>query len=259
MSVPVNTEVAWAAGLGTPIKGSININSVIDAVQDGEYATFTWHGTATCSNHPYNSMNVWACSDFATWCKGEDLFNRANNGCWTDWCYQHDLPYTGNMYPTDNILLQFRLDTGRYYGPNSMALWAQSGGYIIPLVNTEATITAGFSFTWGQALTRRPEQVVLSYNTSGATSSYDHQWINCTPFLYVRSFMEEGSINFDYRPGERKVSNDWWSHERNGGWAERKAGSWQEMRTMYGGRRVGDPPERKINGQWLNQSWIGKW
>ena len=63
---------------------------------------------------------------------------------------------------------------------------------------------------------------------------------------------------FDYRPGERKVSGTWRSHNRgNGGWAERKNGSWYEMRTKEGGSGSGDPPERKINGSWKNQSKVG--
>lgn len=61
----------------------------------------------------------------------------------------------------------------------------------------------------------------------------------------------------DYRPGERKISGTWYSHNRGNGWAERKSGGWYEMRTEQGGSGSGRPPERKINGSWKNQSKLG--
>lgn len=61
-----------------------------------------------------------------------------------------------------------------------------------------------------------------------------------------------------YRPGERKVSGTWRSHNRSGGACERKTnGSWAELRTIDGGTGTNDPPSRKQNGTWYNQRKIG--
>ena len=61
-----------------------------------------------------------------------------------------------------------------------------------------------------------------------------------------------------YRPGERKVSGTWMSHNRSGGACERKvSGSWTEMRTIDGGVGTNDPPSRKQSGTWYNMRKVG--
>lgn len=61
-----------------------------------------------------------------------------------------------------------------------------------------------------------------------------------------------------YRPGERKVSGTWSSHNRSGGACERKvSGTWTEMRTIDGGTGTGDEPTRKSSGTWYNQRKLG--
>lgn len=61
-----------------------------------------------------------------------------------------------------------------------------------------------------------------------------------------------------YRPGERKVSGTWRSHNRSGGACERKVnGTWTEMRTIDGGTGTGDQPTRKQSGTWYNQRKLG--
>lgn len=61
-----------------------------------------------------------------------------------------------------------------------------------------------------------------------------------------------------YRPGERRVSGTWSSHNRSGGACERKvSGTWTEMRTIDGGVGTGDEPTRKASGSWYNQRKLG--
>lgn len=61
-----------------------------------------------------------------------------------------------------------------------------------------------------------------------------------------------------YRPGERRVSGTWRSHNRSGGACERKvSGTWTEMRTIDGGVGTGNEPTRKQSGTWYNQRKIG--
>lgn len=61
----------------------------------------------------------------------------------------------------------------------------------------------------------------------------------------------------DYRPGDRKVSSTWQSHNRGAGKCHRKVGTWNEMRTVNGGVGEGDPPNIKTSGVWKNQKKIG--
>lgn len=62
----------------------------------------------------------------------------------------------------------------------------------------------------------------------------------------------------DYRPGQRKISGTWESHNRTVGRCHRRVGgSWVEMKTKEGGVSVGDPPSRKTSGTWYNQRKIG--
>ena len=62
-----------------------------------------------------------------------------------------------------------------------------------------------------------------------------------------------------YRPGERRVSGTWSSHNRSGGACERKvSGTWTEMRTIDGGTGTGDEPTRKQSGTWYNQRKCGQ-
>lgn len=61
-----------------------------------------------------------------------------------------------------------------------------------------------------------------------------------------------------YRPGERKVSGVWSSHNRSGGACERKEnGTWVELRTIDGGVGTSDPPSRKTSDTWYNQRKTG--
>lgn len=61
-----------------------------------------------------------------------------------------------------------------------------------------------------------------------------------------------------YRPGERKVSGVWSSHNRSGGACERKEnGTWVELRTIDGGVGTNDPPSRKTSDTWYNQRKTG--
>lgn len=62
----------------------------------------------------------------------------------------------------------------------------------------------------------------------------------------------------DYRPGERKISGTWSSHNRSAGKCERKvSGTWTEMRTIDGGVGTGNEPTRKQSGTWYNQRKVG--
>ena len=68
--------------------------------------------------------------------------------------------------------------------------------------------------------------------------------------------------NEGYRPGERKISGVWQSHQRGGRQyptrAERKSGGWYELKTKKGDENAqGTPPERKRSNAWYNMRAIG--
>lgn len=58
-----------------------------------------------------------------------------------------------------------------------------------------------------------------------------------------------------YRPGQRKVSGTWQSHNRDGGVCDRHG--YGTMESSFGGQRTDDPPFIKSNGTWYNQKKCG--
>lgn len=73
---------------------------------------------------------------------------------------------------------------------------------------------------------------------------------------------ETENFNIGYRPGERRVSGTWQSHQRGGKinktYAERRNGAWYELKTKRGDENAqGTPPERKRSNDWYNQKALG--
>lgn len=65
-------------------------------------------------------------------------------------------------------------------------------------------------------------------------------------------------IDVDYRPGEVRINGVWKSTNRSGGKCQIvRNGTWTDMKTTDGGTGTGNPPSRRINGAWKNQSLIG--
>lgn len=242
MSISVNTTVSYGAG-GSSRKYVFSVAGSLSVNQNGDEADFTFSGRVTITNYPNGPRNIWQASDFAAFLAGAT--NLANSGRFGN-CYKHSLPYAGNG-STSGILLEFRGDTFRGYGPNSSSLWARGSGMLLDTDESAFTRSFNFHTTYHLRLTRDPQQVVLGYNSSGANSSSDMGWIEYKKWVLVRNFMDAGEISFDYRPGER-LSGGWKSLNRDGGVCERLSGGWTEMRTEQG---TGNPPEI-CKGSWVN-------
>ena len=257
MGIPANIHDAWAAGAGSPTKYEFRMTST----QDGDEADFVWHGTLSTTNYPYQSMNGFPASDFGSWSMGDDDFSRVNGGEFSGvYHYNAESPWTGIPgLGTDKILLQFQGRTWRGGGPNTTEVWTKDGGKVLTRSSAAGERSVSFSISFHLHLTRDPEQIVIFYNGSGADNGYNGDWFRHEPYIYVRHFLDAGLIEFDYRPGERKIQNIWESHNRNnGGVCERKNGDWYEMRTHDGDKDAkGDTPERKRSNQWYNQHKIG--
>lgn len=88
------------------------------------------------------------------------------------------------------------------------------------------------------------------HNQTVGASSYDDIWAG---------IQFKNPLPADYRPGERKISGVWSSHNRNGGVCSRKVnGTWVELRTLDGGVGTGNPPSIKTSGTWYNQKKVGQ-
>lgn len=134
----------------------------------------------------------------------------------------------------------------------------EGGAAVLALTDNQAgtahTIWSGpitlaeytFTLAPGQGAERSSLYV---HNQTIGSSSYDDIWAG----IQFRN-----PLPADYRPGERKISGTWQSHNRSGGVCSRKVnGSWVELRTLNGGVGTGNPPSRKTNGTWYNQRKVG--
>lgn len=107
--------------------------------------------------------------------------------------------------------------------------------------------TYTFTLAPGQNLTRN---TLFIHNQTVGGSGYDDIWAG---------IQFQNPLPADYRPGERKISGTWMSHNRSSGKCERKVnGTWTEMRTLNGGTGTGNPPSRKTSGTWYNQRKEGQ-
>ena len=260
MAIPVNTFVPYAWRGQNRFEISFNGNlEVVSQSADGTTGTFRLRGTWTLYIASVASWNrvIYPASDYIAFVKGDqDL--AATGSAATNTAYKHGLPYGINA-GTGNIICETRVDSYRYGEANGGTVWNKSTSGIGHTTNP-GTYTCAVDETFTLSLNGAGSQIVLRYFSSGSDSS-TIAWINAESWnvlVTVQQFIDEGTIMFDYRPGERKVNGTWSSHNRtNGGWAERKNGSWEEMRTINGGTGSGDPPERKISGSWKNQSKLG--
>ena len=135
----------------------------------------------------------------------------------------------------------------------------QGGAAVLALTDTQAgtahTIWSGpmtlseYTFTLAPGQYAERSSLYVHNQTIGG-SSYDDIWAGA---------QFQNPLPADYRPGARKISGTWYSHNRNNGVCSRKVnGVWQELRTLDGGTGTGNPPSRKANGTWYNQRLIGQ-
>lgn len=255
MAISVDTDVSYQ-WRGTRFR--IQFHGNLEANQTSTSScNFRLRGNWTLTIwNDYGDRVIYPASDYIAFVKGDQDFVATGAGS-TSAAYKHGLPYGINA-GTGNIICETRVDSYRYGDPNGGTIWSASSGGI-GYTTQVGTHTCSIDESYTLPLNGSGDQIVLRYFSSGSDRNTiawiaDQSWV----YVKVQQFIDEGSIMFDYRPGERKISGTWYSHNRgNGGWAERKNGSWYEMRTVDGGSGSGDPPERKISGSWKNQSKLG--
>lgn len=253
MAININRTVEWRAGEGTPVKYSFNFTGTSDFVsRTATIATFSLVGTATVINHPTNSQNSFAASDFAVLSPADK--NPADYNFTTGVSYyQQGIPFLPNA-PQDyvnSILIEFRGDTYRP-NPNASSLYIYSQGVVLNGETGEVTRTFNINTTFTITLTGQRDQPVLAWIQSGANSATDYSWLDREVWSTL--------LDYDYRPGDTftSSSNDWMSHNRNGGWAGVWDGSsFKEMRTEGNGSLDNNPPLIKYSDAWRTQRKIG--
>ena len=258
MSKAVNTYLNYNwAGVN---RFEISFNGTLSANQTSQTsATFRLQGTWTLKINTLatNYHVIYKASDYMAFVKGDQDF-AATGSASTSGAYKKSLPYGINA-GTGNIISETRVDSYRYNASEiGGTIWNQSGSGVSWQHNV-GTYTCSVDQSFTLTLNGSRDQIVLRYFASGSDRN-NISWITASAWntlAIVGDYIDEGTIAFDYRPGERKVNGTWSSHNRGSGWAERKNGSWYELRTKEGGTGSGDPPERKISGSWKNQSKLG--
>ena len=254
MAVNVNQYVEWKAGAGSPVKYSFAINALADVV--GSTSTTIdvrlW-GTLTIVNHPNNSRNSWAASDFAVLTLGgydpaDYQFTQGTS------YYQAALPTLPNAPQSyyDAMIAEFRGDTYITDGPNKSSLWTKTGGVVLNAASTDGSWDFPIDTTFTVTLDGTPTQPILIWNTSGAANSTSYGWLTHQVWLSL--------VDLDYRPGATLDSNNvWQSHNRGTGKAHilTSGGTWREMRTVNGLSSSDNPPSIRID-KWYNQRKLGK-
>lgn len=142
----------------------------------------------------------------------------------------------------------------------NLNLYREEGGALIQSWTDNQIATAhtiqgtpvslgSFTFTLAPGQSASRPSLFLHNQVVGGTS-YDDIGLGV-------SFMNP--LPADYRPGQRKISGTWMSHNRNAGNCQRKVnGTWVEMRTNQGGVGTDNPPSRKQSGTWYNQKKLGQ-
>lgn len=252
MAISINRTVEWQAGPGTPVKYSFNFTGTSDLVAMGSTtATFNLIGTATISNHPYNSQNSFAASDFAVLSaadKNPADYNFTPGVAY----YQQAIPFLPNA-PQDYVnavLVEFRGDTYRP-NPNASSLYIKGSGVVANAITAETTNSYPVNLTFTITLNGQHDQPVLAWIQSGANNSTSYSWLDRQVWATL--------LDYDYRPGSTHSNNNWYSHNRNSGWAGIWNGSsFAEMRTLDGGEGTGNPPLIFHSNGWKNQRKTGQ-
>lgn len=255
MAVNVNQYVEWNAGAGTPVKYSFTINAQAEVTASTSTTiTVRLWGNLVIVNHPNNSRNSWAASDFAVLTLGG--YDPA------DYQFTQGVSYYEAALPTlpnapqsylDAMLAEFRGDTYVSDGPNRSSLWVKGSGVVIDSYSSDGTQTVPIDLTFTVTLTGDREQPILIWNSSGAANSTSYGWLTHQVWLSL--------VDLDYRPGAVLDSNSvWQSHNRTGGTAHilTGGGTWREMRTINGLEASDNPPSIRMNNKWLNQRKLGK-
>lgn len=265
MSFRVNKTVSWAAGEGTPIKYTFNLDVKISVQSiSGTTATIKMTGTYGVQNNPTNSRNSFAASDFAILSKG-DVDPWDYPFTYGVSYYQTALPFATNAPSSvvDGILIEFRGDTwvsDPIDNNNRSTLYEKSSGVVLNTYNGSTYQSFNVNTTFTVDISGGGDVPLLTWVTSGANNSTDYSWLQHQVWA--------SWFDLDYRPGATLDTDTsvWKSHNRTNGACHilpnTTGTNWQECRTVGGDASAqGNPPlilHAANANSWYNQKRIGK-
>ena len=264
MAFRVNKTVEWIAGGGTPAKYEFSIDALL-SVEDilSNEVVLNLNGTVSVTNHPTNSRNSWAASDFAVLIGGNTNVASHPFVYGTSY-YEHAIPFLPDPQNSDvdSILLEFRGDTwvsDPNNNNNRSSLWMRVQGLVLDQYDQEGTQTFNINLSYSIPIPTSGNTVVLAWDSSGANNSTDYNWLD--PQTWATW------VDLDYRPGATLDTNTsiWKSHNRHNGACHVLSNVnnmvWQECRTVAGDAGgQGNPPlilHAANANSWYNQKRLG--
>ena len=206
MAFHINNYVEWKAGPGTPTKYSFTLDANVEVTNfENHIATISVVGTATIVNHPTNSQNSWAASDFAILVPGNIDISSHPFVYGTSY-YEAALPFLPDPQngDKDKMLIEFRGDTWRNDPNNSnnkSSLWLNGQGLVADKLDQEATRQFNVSFSFDIPIATTGDTVILAWDSSGANSSTDYAWLNRRVWASWFDLTWDATVNYDANGG----------------------------------------------------------
>lgn len=254
MAFHISQTVAWQAGEGTPVKYSFTLDADVNVVSFvNQIATISIVGTAGVTNHPYNSQNSFAASDFAVLVPG-NVDTTAHPFVYGTRYYEQSLPFLPDPQNGDaaKMLVQFRGDTWRSdpsNNRNKSSLWINGSGLVMDKFDQEGSNQFTINQTFSLPIATSGNTDILIWDSSGCNNATDYSWMNRRVWA--------SWFDLDYRPGAIKDTN-WKSHNRSGGTCHVFNGSsYTEMRTVGAPTAMGNPPSVLHDNKWYNMLKTG--
>lgn len=183
MAFHINNYVEWKAGASTPTKYSFALDADVEVTNfENHIATISVVGTATVVDHPTNSQNSFAASDFAILVPG-NIDISAHPFLHGTSYYQAALPFLPDPQNGDKskMLIQFRGDTWRSdptNNRNKVSLWMQNYGLVVDKFDQESSNQFNISFTFDIPIATTGNTTILAWDSSGCDNSTTYDWLN---------------------------------------------------------------------------------
>lgn len=252
MAFHLTKNPTWSSGTGTPPKYTFHLDVYVDVVSVvGNIATISIQGTYGVTNYATNTSNANKASDFAIITPGDADAWDYDFTPYQEY-YEESLPVIPNAPASvsNKVLLEFRGDTWRYdptYPGNRSSLWEKGSGTVLDnFYGDDESRYFSINKTFDINVSNG-DVPILAYVDSGWQAGPIYDWNDHEVLV--------SWFQLDYRPGQRKISGTWSSHNRSAGVANRIG--YGTMRTVDGGSGTGNPPSRKTSGTWYNQRKLG--
>lgn len=206
MAFHINNYVEWKAGAGSPTKYSFTLDADVDVVNfEDNIATISVAGTATIVNHPTNSRNSFAASDFAILVPGNIDISAHPFVHGTSY-YEASLPFLPDPQngDKDKMLIEFRGDTwisDPVDNSNKVSLWANGYGVLANQINQESTNQYNVSFTFDIPINTSGNTTILAWDSSGCDNSTTYDWMDRRVWASWFDLTWDASLTYDANGG----------------------------------------------------------